>query len=173
MGKTVTDAWYDTQMGLVDTTFIDDLRDPMQCDIRALPALAAERSAVAYSDGLLGEEYDREAVRRAFELNDSIGHRNAFTIFAEMVGIRITHTNIYEGIGDARKITKLDICVSTLRPRGVDAVAGGAFLTRVCRELMQWRLEIDGGAVKECPQVTIPTNLFIGTVGHSHVDAVV
>ena len=173
MATTVTEAWYNTQLDVVDTTFIDDIRDPMRCHINALPALAAERSAIAYSDGLLSETYDREAVRRAFELNDNIGHANAFKIFVDMVGIHATWTPVYEGVGDARKITKYDICVSTLRPWGVDVTEGQAFLTRVFKELMQWRLDLEGGAVRECPHVDIELNVFMATEGYSHTDATI
>lgn len=170
MAKTVTEAFYDTQLDVVDTEFVANIRDPVHCHINALPALAAERSAIAYSEGLLGEEYDREAVRRAFELNDSIGHESAFNIIAELTSVTATYTNIFTGSGNRRRITALDICVSTLSPRGVDPVRGEAFLTQIYQAAMPWRLDVHRGTVRECPNTQVIGSAYIGEVSRMNVD---
>ena len=159
MADTIEQAFIDTVAPFIDVSGIDTLGDPMRCPEAFLPALAYDHNAETYSEGLLGVEYDRLAIRDAREIRRNIGYPSALTTFTDNMGINHTLTEFVTGKGDAARVTSAEIRVNTLSPKGANATRATKFMNEVFEILLGWRIALEGGTVILGNEIVFESNV--------------
>ena len=120
-----------SQSEYIDISDVSRLLDPDTCPKAFLPFLAYMLHADTFSEGLMGEEYDRQSIRSAHEINIHRGTRHAVDVFADNVGV--THTIEKIRAGNPERVTEIVICVNETSRDGVQFVD---FLTRTYKSCL-------------------------------------
>lgn len=115
--KTIDQAYYETQLDLLDVEDIGELYDPDKCPRHFLPFLATFYHADTYTT-LLGEQYERDSIKDAWRINQLRGTKAALDEFAKNVGF--TYSIIRTISGNPRKTTQIVICISSGSQNGID-----------------------------------------------------
>ena len=147
MAETIEQAHIDTVSPLIDVSGAEFLTDPMRCPEQFLDALAYDHHAETYSEGLLGTDYDRLAIRDADEIRRWIGYERALEIYTTNMGIGYTKQDIVTGTGDAARVTAAEIRVSTLSPNGADPSRAAKFMNETFDILLGWRIALHNGTI--------------------------
>ena len=143
----IEQAFINTVAPLYDVSMASSLSDPMRCPEAFLHALAYDHHAETYSEGLLGVEYDRKAIRDAREIRSEIGYRRSLDMFVENMEIEYTLSEIFTGTGNTARVTSGEIRVSSLSPLGADETRATKFMNEVFEILFGIRLTLHGGTI--------------------------
>lgn len=170
MADTVEQAFIDTVAPLIDVSGVEHLTDPMRCPEAFLDALAWDHQAETYSEGLLGTDYDRLAIRDAREIRRWIGYDRALDLYAANMGIAYTKTDIVTGTGDTARVTAAEIRVNTLTPKNADETRATKFMNETFDILLGWRIALHGGTVILGAEITFDLDARVFPTQHLHYE---
>ena len=136
----------------IDFELLGFEEDWARCPVGALPVLALDEGASTYSNGLLGEDYDRISIRDAWSINKLTGTRAAISLFANNVGFTYSIQEIRSGAPE--RVTEVIVCVNRTTRNGISFVR---FLTQTLLLLLP--VTIDISRIDVCP--TIDSNVGV------------